>query len=169
MHLNCYLHHSIRAVYGTDLVHNAVHGSDSIDNAIREIHLLFPRVLKKGSRSSFMTRPPSGHIAVTSDAGADAADVTKMLNALTNQQRTLALIKPDAYGAGKKADIVAKITEAGFKIIHEKEIQLTIEKSSEFYKEHQEKPFYQDLTSWMSRYALAKKLTPQCSYLRTCA
>ncbi len=136
------------------MVHNAVHGSDSTDNAIREIHLLFPRVLKKGTRSSFVTRPSSGSTGGMFGAGADAADVAKMLNALSNEQRTLALIKPDAYGAGKKDEILAKINEAGFKIVFEKELQLTDDKSAEFYKEHLDKPFYKDLTTWMSRYVI---------------
>ena len=33
---------SIRALYGTDNQRNAVHGSDSIEAALREIHFFFP-------------------------------------------------------------------------------------------------------------------------------
>ncbi len=137
------------------MIHNGVHGSDTPENAIREIHLLFPRVVKK-SRSSFMARPTSGAtreqaIALATAAGANPDEVAKMLEALSIQQRTLALIKPDAYGSGKKQDIVNKITQAGFKIALETEFQLTKEKACEFYKEHSDKPFYEDLTNWMSR------------------
>ena len=34
--------HSIRALFGTDNQRNAVHGSDSIESAFREIHFFFP-------------------------------------------------------------------------------------------------------------------------------
>ena len=73
---------------------------------------------------------------------------------LNKYQRTLALIKPDAYGAGKKDEIISKLTEAGFKIILEKELQLTESLAKEFYAEHSEKPFFSDLVSWMSRHVL---------------
>ena len=64
--------------------------------------------------------------------------------------RTLALIKPDAYGSGKKDDILEKIKEGGFKVLVEQEFILTQEKASEFYKEHAEKPFFKDLITMMS-------------------
>lgn len=65
--------------------------------------------------------------------------------------RTLALIKPDAMQANHKDEIIQKIKENGFSIIQEQQLQLSKEKAGSFYKEHEGKPFYQDLTSWMSR------------------
>lgn len=65
--------------------------------------------------------------------------------------RTLALIKPDAMQANHKDEIIQKIKENGFSIIQEQQLQLSKEKAGLFYKEHEGKPFYQDLTSWMSR------------------
>lgn len=35
---------TIRALYGTDVEHNAVHGSDSLENAAREIAFFFPEL-----------------------------------------------------------------------------------------------------------------------------
>ena len=67
-------------------------------------------------------------------------------------EQTLALIKPDAYGAGKKDEIISKIVHEGFKIAREKEIQMTVDMAKEFYKEHDGKPFYETLYTWMSRY-----------------
>jgi len=60
------------------------------------------------------------------------------------------LIKPDAYGAGKKDDIVKMIKDNEFTILAEKEYTMTIDVAKEFYKEHEGKPFYEELTTWMS-------------------
>jgi len=65
--------------------------------------------------------------------------------------RTLALIKPDAMQANHKDAIIAKIKENGFRIVKEQQLELSKEKAGVFYKEHEGKPFYQDLASWMSR------------------
>jgi nucleoside diphosphate kinase len=143
---------SIIALYGTDKLHNAVHCSHSVDDATREIHLLFPRVLKSrasSARPSSAGRNPADTItAAAIAAGADPSEVAGLLEKLGT--RTLALIKPDAYGADKKYDIIARIKEAGFTISFEKELQMTLDQAKEFYKEHLEKPFYNDLTEWMS-------------------
>ncbi|KAJ3290783.1 Thioredoxin domain-containing protein 3 [Rhizoclosmatium sp. JEL0117] len=64
-------------------------------------------------------------------------------------QRTLALIKPDVYPA-KKDEIVARIKQAGFTIVKESEVSFDKEKAAEFYKEHEGKGFYEELTTWMS-------------------
>ncbi|KAL9553745.1 hypothetical protein MBANPS3_003141 [Mucor bainieri] len=64
--------------------------------------------------------------------------------------RTLALIKPDAMQANHKDDIIEKIKQSGFRIVQEQQLHLSKEKTGLFYKEHEGKPFFQDLTSWMS-------------------
>ncbi|KAJ3024833.1 UNVERIFIED_CONTAM: Thioredoxin domain-containing protein 3, partial [Siphonaria sp. JEL0065] len=64
-------------------------------------------------------------------------------------QRTLALIKPDAYPA-RKAEIISKILKGGFTILKEAEVHFNISKAEEFYKEHSERGFYGELTTWMS-------------------
>jgi nucleoside diphosphate kinase len=130
---------SVRALYGTDLVHNSIYGSPTVEDAIREIQIVFPRGIKQISDRRSSARSTSRSIGAAIDQFA-------------NNQRTLALIKPDAYGAGKKEEIIEKLKEAGFKIAIEKEIQLTEDMAKQFYVEHAEKPFYSELVSWMSRY-----------------
>ncbi|KAI7884925.1 nucleoside diphosphate kinase, partial [Lichtheimia hyalospora FSU 10163] len=67
-----------------------------------------------------------------------------------NIQRTLAIIKPDAMQANKKDAILDKIDESNFIIVKERELHLTKEQAGLFYREHEGKPFYDELTTWMS-------------------
>jgi nucleoside diphosphate kinase len=67
-----------------------------------------------------------------------------------NIQNTLAIIKPDGMQGHKEA-IIQKIKENGFHLVQEREIQLSKEQVALFYREHEGKPFYNDLTTWMSR------------------
>ena len=48
-------------------------------------------------------------------------------------------------------EILAKITEAGFKVAMQKEITLTKEQAEDFYKEHKEESYFEELTTRMSR------------------
>jgi nucleoside-diphosphate kinase len=64
--------------------------------------------------------------------------------------RTLTIIKPDAVENGNIGNIIQKIAEAGFKIIAMKYTQLTVEQAGKFYAVHRERPFYNDLVSFMT-------------------
>lgn len=64
--------------------------------------------------------------------------------------RTFTMIKPDAFGAGNSGAILKMIEEAGFKIIALKTTRLDAKLAGEFYKVHQERPFYADLCKYMS-------------------
>ena len=64
--------------------------------------------------------------------------------------RTFTMIKPDAVAAGHIGAILAKINEAGFRIVAMKLTQLSAEKAGEFYAVHKEKPFYGELVAFMS-------------------
>ena len=65
--------------------------------------------------------------------------------------RTFTMIKPDAVENGHIGAILKKINSAGFKIIAMKLTKLTKEKAEEFYEVHNERPFYGELVSFMSR------------------
>ncbi|WP_461789615.1 nucleoside-diphosphate kinase [Pedobacter sp.] len=64
--------------------------------------------------------------------------------------RTFTMIKPDAVANGHIGAIINDITNAGFKIIALKYTKLSAEKAGEFYAVHKERPFYNDLVSFMS-------------------
>jgi nucleoside-diphosphate kinase len=65
-------------------------------------------------------------------------------------ERTLAIIKPDAVGRGLAADILAHIHAAKFKIVAIKSLRLTKTQAEGFYAVHRERPFFRDLTEFMS-------------------
>jgi len=64
------------------------------------------------------------------------------------------MIKPDAVGANHTGAIIKMIEEAGFKILAMKKTKLTQETAGQFYAVHKERPFYQDLCSYMSSGAI---------------
>ena len=65
-------------------------------------------------------------------------------------ERTFAIIKPDAVARGQAADILARIQKAGFSIRAIKSMRLTREEAEGFYAVHRERPFFGELTTFMS-------------------
>lgn len=65
-------------------------------------------------------------------------------------EQTLAIIKPDAVKQKHIGNIIAKIETAQFNIQQAFMLQLAQEEAAEFYHIHAEKPFFNDLTSFMS-------------------
>lgn len=64
-------------------------------------------------------------------------------------QRTFSIIKPDATARNLTGKINAKIEDAGLRIIAQKRIQMTKDQAEGFYAVHKERPFYNDLVSFM--------------------
>lgn len=64
--------------------------------------------------------------------------------------RTFTMIKPDAVRAGNIGNILQMITDAGFKIVAMKYTHLTKDLAGKFYEVHKERPFYGELTDFMS-------------------
>ncbi|GFO05427.1 thioredoxin domain-containing protein 3-like protein [Plakobranchus ocellatus] len=111
---------SLRAKYGEKGYMNALHGSSSSEAAAKELAFFFPNLA-----------------------------IPTYQKKKENIQRTLAIIRPQAF-AQKKDEILAKINEAGFKIAMYKEIELTRDQAAEFYKEHEEFPYFEQLVETMS-------------------
>ena len=64
--------------------------------------------------------------------------------------RTFTMIKPDATGAGHTGKIIDRIIENGFTIKAMKWTQLTLADAQAFYAVHSERPFFGELTEYMS-------------------
>jgi len=65
-------------------------------------------------------------------------------------QRTFSIIKPDAVRKGYTAAILAKIEEAGFKIVSIKRMSISKAQAEGFYYVHAERGFFGELTDFMS-------------------
>ena len=63
---------------------------------------------------------------------------------------TFTMIKPTAVKKGFIGPIMGKIAEGGFKIKAMKMVYLTLEQAKKFYEIHKERPFYGELTAFMS-------------------
>ena len=66
------------------------------------------------------------------------------------QERTLSIIKPDAVSNNAVGDIVSRFENAGLKIIAMRMERLSQERAKGFYAEHDGKPFFKDLVSFMT-------------------
>ena len=64
--------------------------------------------------------------------------------------RTFAIIKPDAVKNGYTGKIYDRIISANFKILSAKLIKMSLIQAQGFYEIHKEKPFFDELTQFMS-------------------
>jgi nucleoside-diphosphate kinase len=60
------------------------------------------------------------------------------------------MIKPDAVKAGNIGNILQMINAAGFRIVAMKYLQISKQQAEKFYEVHAERPFYGELTEFMS-------------------
>jgi nucleoside-diphosphate kinase len=65
-------------------------------------------------------------------------------------ERTFAIIKPDAVKRGLTGDILSRIHAAEFQIVAIKSLRLTKSEAEGFYAVHRERPFFGELTDFMS-------------------
>lgn len=63
---------------------------------------------------------------------------------------TFSMIKPDAVSDNNTGAILKMIEEAGFRIAAMKKTKLTKNTAGKFYEVHKERPFYDELTTYMS-------------------
>jgi nucleoside-diphosphate kinase len=66
------------------------------------------------------------------------------------EEKTLAIIKPDATARGLTDQIIKRYQDRGFKIVATKTANLSKEQAEEFYAVHRGKDFYPSLTAFMS-------------------
>ena len=69
---------------------------------------------------------------------------------MSNIQKTLSIIKPDAVQRNLTEEIKSIFKKNSFEIISEKKIKISKEEAEKFYIVHQTKPFYDDLCNYLS-------------------
>ena len=65
--------------------------------------------------------------------------------------RTFTMLKPDSIEQGNMLPIINMIENAGFKIIALKYKKMSKDEAEKFYSIHSDKPFFNDLVSFMTR------------------
>ena len=65
-------------------------------------------------------------------------------------ESTLSIVKPDGVKKNVIGDVVSRFEKAGLKVVAMKMVSLTKAKAEGFYAVHSERPFFADLTDFMS-------------------
>ncbi|XP_054471652.1 thioredoxin domain-containing protein 6 [Anoplopoma fimbria] len=114
---------SLRAQYGTQTLFNAVHGSEDMDQASRELAFFFPNFRR--------------------------ASLTEQDGEEERVERTLALIRPDV-ARDNREEILAQIHKSGFTVALQREVMLTEEQVRQFYFQHVEEDYFPALLRSMT-------------------
>ena len=69
---------------------------------------------------------------------------------MSNLEKTLSIIKPDAVERNLDNEIKEMFKNKGFNIVKDKKIQIAKTEAEQFYKVHETKPFYNDLCTYLS-------------------
>jgi nucleoside-diphosphate kinase len=65
-------------------------------------------------------------------------------------ERTLILVKPDAFGRGLTGEILARFERKGLVIVAMKHMTVERDLAEEHYAEHRERPFFGDLVEFIT-------------------
>uniref|UniRef100_A0A674MCT2 Nucleoside diphosphate kinase B n=1 Tax=Takifugu rubripes TaxID=31033 RepID=A0A674MCT2_TAKRU len=114
---------SLRAQYGTEALSNAVHGSENIEQASRELAFFFP------------------NFRMASQTEQDGKE--------EHAERTLALIRPDV-ARERREEILSQIKKAGFTVALQREVLLTEEQVRQFYSQHVKEDYFPALLHTMA-------------------
>ncbi len=65
-------------------------------------------------------------------------------------ERTLILVKPDAFARGLSGEVIARFERKGLRIVALKHMQVERSLAEQHYAEHSEKPFFGDLVDFIT-------------------
>jgi nucleoside-diphosphate kinase len=65
-------------------------------------------------------------------------------------ERTLILVKPDAFGRGLTGEILARFERKGLRIVAMKHMTVDKELAEQHYAEHSERPFFGELVEFIT-------------------
>src|SRR6516165_8299552 len=65
-------------------------------------------------------------------------------------ERTLILVKPDAFGRGLTGEIIARFERKGLTLVALRQMQMEAELAERHYAEHEGKPFYGELVDFIT-------------------
>ncbi len=65
-------------------------------------------------------------------------------------EQSLFIVKPDAVSRNLIGEIISRFERKGFKIVKLKMFEFTKDQAEDFYSDHKEKPFFNDLVSFIT-------------------
>ncbi|HEY2159902.1 MAG TPA: nucleoside-diphosphate kinase [Solirubrobacteraceae bacterium] len=65
-------------------------------------------------------------------------------------ERTLILVKPDAFARSLTGEIIARFERKGLRLLALRQMDMERELAEQHYAEHQGKPFYEELVSFIT-------------------
>ncbi len=154
---------TLRAQYATDQLINALHGSDSQESAMKELAFFFPNPVDKSNHNqhkneqeeedNHANKEPAKHVnssllppALKSSSPQPSI---RQNNQQQQNQRTIAIIRPSAF-AQHKDKILQRIKDSGFDIAMKRQVTFDRQTAEEFYSEHRDKPYFDDLCNEMT-------------------
>ena len=66
------------------------------------------------------------------------------------RERTFVMVKPDGVQRGLVGEVISRLEERGLKLVGSKFMQIDEELAGEHYAEHQDKPFFDGLVSFIT-------------------
>jgi len=69
---------------------------------------------------------------------------------MSGTERTFVMVKPDGVQRGLIGEIVSRFEERGLKLVGAKFMQIDDDLAAEHYAEHEDKPFFDDLTDFIT-------------------
>jgi len=69
---------------------------------------------------------------------------------MSETERTFVMVKPDGVQRGLIGDIISRFEERGLKLVGAKFMQMSDELAAEHYGEHEDEPFFDDLTDFIT-------------------
>jgi nucleoside-diphosphate kinase len=87
---------------------------------------------------------------LTPDANLQTLYLRAQIQKIMATNRTFTMIKPDAVRNGHIGNILQMINAAGFRIVAMKYTRISVDQAKKFYEVHAERPFYGELTEFMS-------------------
>lgn len=65
-------------------------------------------------------------------------------------ERTLILVKPDAFARGLTGEVISRFERKGLKLVALKQMQITEDLAKQHYAEHSERPFFGELVEFIT-------------------
>ncbi len=104
----------------------------------------------EGAPAAVMEVPEADESGTEDAAASKSGDDGPPRRDPASVERTLSIIKPDATQANVTGSIVARLEEAGLRVVAQRRLRLTRAAAEGFYAEHQERPFFQSLCDFMT-------------------